>query len=149
MGESYSTVTFKPQMRHTCVHACSTVLSPFSPFAIDNDLCIYYLLLSAPFRHPYLTIHPTYDNPQPTHRLLPFVLPTRQPCILRQQKCLVFEKMSTVWTAKQLVLDRLAQDLVDATNYGLYLPPASSETAHTALRRTRARSHGWAAVLSC
>lgn len=41
------------------------------------------------------------------------------------QKCLLFDKRATVWTAKQKVLDRLAKDLMDAVNYGLYIPPAN------------------------
>eukprot|EP00051_Salpingoeca_urceolata_P011584 m.143926 g.143926 ORF g.143926 m.143926 type:complete len:1354 (-) comp17177_c1_seq1:132-4193(-) len=40
------------------------------------------------------------------------------------QKMLLFDKRQTVWTAKQRVLERLAKNLVDAVNYGLYLPPA-------------------------
>jgi len=35
------------------------------------------------------------------------------------QKCLLFDKNSTVWTAKKLVLDRLAADLTDKMNWGL------------------------------
>eukprot|EP00035_Acanthoeca_spectabilis_P037365 m.44830 g.44830 ORF g.44830 m.44830 type:complete len:1304 (+) comp8575_c0_seq1:211-4122(+) len=45
-------------------------------------------------------------------------------CVSEQgiQKCLLFDQNSTVWTAKQIVLDRLARDLDDKINYGLYLP---------------------------
>eukprot|EP00041_Stephanoeca_diplocostata_P031118 m.962348 g.962348 ORF g.962348 m.962348 type:complete len:1268 (+) comp23890_c0_seq1:180-3983(+) len=41
------------------------------------------------------------------------------------QKCLLFDRTATVWTAKQLVLDKLAKDLTDAINYGLYIPPTN------------------------
>lgn len=43
---------------------------------------------------------------------------------LLSQKCLLFDKNSTVWTAKQIVLDRLARDLDDKINYGLCVLPS-------------------------
>ncbi|XP_012945609.1 SH3 and multiple ankyrin repeat domains protein 3, partial [Aplysia californica] len=45
---------------------------------------------------------------------------------LKVQKCLQFQLEDTVWQAKQRVLVAFAkQELRDALNYGLYLPPAN------------------------
>ncbi len=44
------------------------------------------------------------------------------------QKCLLLDLRATVWTAKQVVLDRLARDVPDALNHGLFLPPDNGRT---------------------
>eukprot|EP01137_Pigoraptor_chileana_P014642 Opistho-2@69524 len=43
------------------------------------------------------------------------------------QKLLMFDTSLPVWFAKQLVLDKMAKDIDNAINHGLYLPPANGK----------------------
>lgn len=130
-----------------CVCACAEPRRWVRPTrcrtaGIPADCCCHH---HSRFRPVALLTPP----PHPPH---PLLSPHPNPPL--PQKCLLFDKKATVWTAKQLVLDRLAkvssnclntttdesqatpshlpssspsssaaQDLTDAINYGLYLPP--------------------------